>query len=116
MGSLTSTYSALAPLAPDHEIAAQAIALAGFAKTYVQSVSESVLRLVGFGPSGSVWRTSDPTLPASRIAEALDGFAIEDHLPAGILRIHAGQDLHQRRLAGAVFTDQTMHRTPFDVE
>ena len=75
MGSLTSTYSALAPLAPDHEIAAQAIALAGFAKTYVQSVSESVLRLVGFGPSGSVWRTSDPTLPAGRIAAALDAFA-----------------------------------------
>ena len=72
---MTAAYSALAPLAPDHEIAAQAIALAGFAKTYVQSLSESALRLVGFGPSGSVWRTSAPTLPASRIAAALDDFA-----------------------------------------
>ncbi len=76
MGGLTVAHSALAPLAPDHEIAAQAIALAGFAKSYVQSLSESVLRLAGFGPSGSVWRTSDPTLPASRIAAALDAFAI----------------------------------------
>ena len=72
---MTAACSALAPLAPDHEIAAQAIALAGFAKTYVQSLSESALRLIGFGPSGSVWRTSAPTLPASRIAAALDDFA-----------------------------------------
>ena len=72
---MTAALSALAPLAPDHEIAAQAIALAGFAKTYVQSLSETALRLVGFGPSGSVWRTSAPALPASRIAAALDDFA-----------------------------------------
>ena len=72
---MTAAFSALAPLAPDHEIAAQAIALAGFAKTYVQSLSETALRLVGFGPSGSVWRTSAPMLPASRIAAALDDFA-----------------------------------------
>lgn len=75
MGGVTAAFSALAPLAPDHEIAAQAIALAGFAKTYVQSLSESALRLVHFGPSGSVWRTSAPTLPAGRIAAALDDFA-----------------------------------------
>ena len=59
MGGMTAALSALAPLAPDHEIAAQAIALAGFAKSYIQSLSESTLRLVGFGPSGSEWRTSE---------------------------------------------------------
>ena len=75
MGGMTAALSALAPLAPDHEIAAQAIALAGFAKSYIQSLSESTLRLVGFGPSGSVWRTSAPTIQPGRIAAALDAFA-----------------------------------------
>lgn len=75
MGGMTAALSALAPLAPDHEIAAQAIALAGFAKSYIQSLSESTLRLVGFGSSGSVWRTSAPTIQPSRIAAALDAFA-----------------------------------------
>ncbi len=75
MGGMTAALSALAPLAPDHEIAAQAIALAGFAKSYIQSLSESTLRLVGFGPSGSVWRTSAPTIQLGRIAAALDAFA-----------------------------------------
>ena len=72
---MTAALSALAPLAPDHEIAAQAIALAGFAKSYIQSLSESTLRLVGFGPSGSAWRTSAPAIQPSRIAAALDAFA-----------------------------------------
>ena len=72
---MTAALSALAPLAPDHEIAAQALALAGFAKSYIQSLSESTLRLVGFGPSGSVWHTSAPTIQPSRIAAALDAFA-----------------------------------------
>ena len=75
MGGVTAALSALAPLAPDHEIAAQAIALAGFAKSYIQSLSEGTLRLVGFGPSGSEWRTSAPTIQPSRIAAALDAFA-----------------------------------------
>ena len=83
---MTSTYSALAPLAPDHAIAAQAIALAGFAKTYVQSLSESVLRLVGFGQSGSVWHTSAPTLSARHITAALDEFAAS----------HQARPVHQK--------------------
>lgn len=76
MAGLTAALSALAPLAPDHEITAQAIALAGFARTYIQSLSESTLRLVGFGPTGSTWRTSAPAIRPSRIAAALDDFAI----------------------------------------
>lgn len=73
---MTAALSALAPLAPDHEIAAQAIALTGFTKSYIQSLSESTLRLVGFGPTGSTWRTSAPAIQPSRIAAALDDFAI----------------------------------------
>ncbi len=76
VGCVTTALSALAPLAPDHEITAQAIALAGFARTYIQSLSESTLRLVGFGPTGSTWRTSAPVIQPSRIAAALDDFAI----------------------------------------
>lgn len=86
MGCLTAAYTGLAPLAADHEISAQAIALAGFAKTYVQSLSESALRLVGFGQSGSVWHTSAPTLSARRIAEALDEFATS----------HQARPVHQK--------------------
>ena len=77
MGSLTAAHSALAPLAPDHEIAAQAIALAGYAKSYVQSLSESALRLVGFNQSGTVWSISAPPIPGSGIAAALDAFATD---------------------------------------
>ena len=76
MGGLTAAHSLLAPLAPDHEIAAQAIALAGYAKSYIQSLSESALRLVSFTPTGTTWRTSAPTIPGSAIAEALDAFAL----------------------------------------
>ena len=45
LGSVTAALSALAPLAPDHEIAAQAIALAGFAKSYIQSLSQFHIKL-----------------------------------------------------------------------
>ncbi len=38
------------------------------------------------------------------------GFApVDDDAPARLRRLHAGDDLDQRRFSGAVFPDQAMH-------
>ena len=53
-------------------------------------------------------------LGGARIVEA-DGLAVEQHL-AGVRGKDAGENVHQRRLAGAVLTEQRMNLAPLEVE
>ena len=57
----------------------------------------------------------DPEALRERRREAVDGRAVEDDR-AGVGRRRAGGDVHQRRLAGAVLTEQGMHLAREDVE
>ena len=56
-----------------------------------------------------------PWRAASRTERKLTGFAIEQDAAGGRL-LDAGNDLHQRRLAGAVFADQHVDRAGADAE
>ena len=53
-------------------------------------------------------------LRGARIVKA-DGLALQQHF-AGVRREHAGEDVHERRLAGAVLAEQRVDLAALEVE
>ena len=56
-----------------------------------------------------------PCCAAAVTLGQLDRLAVHEHAPRGGL-LHAGEDLHQRRLAGAVLADEDVDLAGVDVE